>query len=297
MFLEIRHLRSLQAIYETGSLAQAAERLCVTQSALSHQIKSLEHYFDVPLYLRKHKPLRLTTAGEQLLQLAQQILPQMAKAESRLRQLADGETGRLHIAVECHSCFEWLMPTLDVYRQQWPDVEVDIRLGMSFDPVPALSRGEVDLVITSDQQNVDGIMFKPLFDFEARAVLPNNHPLCKKAYIEADDFKHETLLIYPVEQSRLDIFNKLLNPAGITPAQIRQVELTMMILQLVASHRGIAVLPDWLLSDFVARQYITSKPLSKQGMKGTLYAAVRESEIDAAYMQAFLQLSMKKPCL
>ncbi len=293
MFLEIRHLRSLQAIHDTGSLAQAAERLHLTQSALSHQIKSIEHYFDISLYLRKHKPLKLTAAGQQLLQLAQQVLPQVHNAEARLRQQSLGESGRLHIAVECHSCFEWLMPALDIYRQQWMDVEVDIRSGMSFDPVPALSRGEIDLVITSDKQDVDGIVFTPLFDFEARAVLPNQHPLCEKAFIEAEDFKHETLLIYPVAQQRLDIFSKLLNPAGIVPAQVRQVELTMMMLQLVASNRGIAVLPDWLLRDYVQRQYITSKPIGEQGMKGQLYAAMREPDADSAYMQAFLALSMK----
>jgi len=245
----------------------------------------------VTLYLRKHKPLKLTPTGQQLLQLAQQVLPQMYDAEARLRQQASGESGRLHIAVECHSCFEWLMPALDSYRQQWPDVEVDIRLGMSFDPVPALSRGEIDVVITSDQQQVDGIVFTSLFDFEARVVLPNDHSLCKKEFINAEDFKNEILLIYPVSQQRLDIFTHLLNPAGITPVQIRRVELTMMILQLVASNRGIAVLPNWLLRDYVQRNYITSKPIGKQGMKGKLFAAMRKVEMSNVYMQAFLELS------
>lgn len=297
MFLEIRHLRSLQAIHDTGSLSLAAERLHLTQSALSHQIKSIEHHFDVLLYLRKHKPLQLTAAGQQLLSLSKQVLPMMNNAEAHLRQLAGGETGRLHIALECHSCFEWLMPKLDLYRQQWPDVEVDIRLSMSFDPLPALSRGEIDLVITSDQKKLDGIVYKKLFDFEARAVVHNDHPHCTKKYLSAEDFKTETLLIYPVEQQRLDVFTQLLNPASIVPKQVRQVELTLMILQLVASHRGIAVLPDWLLQNFVQRNYISSIKIGKQGMKGTLFAAMRELDSEAAYMQAFLQMSSVRPNL
>ena len=290
--IELRHLRSLQAIDATGSLALAAEQLHLTQSALSHQIKTLEHYFDVPLYHRQNKPLKLTAAGESLLALAHQVLPEVELVEYRLKRTAQGDAGRLHITIECHSCFEWLIPVLDVYRSRWPEVEVDIRLGVNFDPLPALLQGDIDLVITSDRQAQKNVAFTALFDYEAMAVLANDHPLVKKNRVYAEDFQQQTLITYPVPQNRLDVFRYFLTPAGVTPQHHRQTELTAMILQLVASRRGIAVLPDWVLQDYLSRQYVSARALGKEGMKGTVYAAVRQREAGQPYVEDFIQLAV-----
>lgn len=294
MILELRHLRSLMAIEQTGSLSRAARQLHLTQSALSHQIRTLEEYFEVGLYFRQHKPLKLTAAGNSLLVLAQQILPQVEAVDYKLRQMASGRSGRLHITIECHSCFEWLIPALDQYRLQWQEVEVDIRLGTNFDPLPALSGGDIDLVITSDQTQHATLVFEPLFEYEALVVMANDHVLSDKTEISAQDFTHQTLITYPVAQERLDIFNRFLNPAGVTPASIRQSELTAMIIQLVASRRGIAVLPDWVVEEYLQRNYISARRLRTsggEGMKGTLFAAIRQQEAEQAYLQGFVALA------
>lgn len=294
MIIELRHLRSLQAIHQTGSLSRAAGQLHLTQSALSHQIRTLEDYFDVGLYYRQHKPLKLTAAGKSLLELAQQVLPQVEAVDYKLKRMASGNSGRLHITIECHSCFEWLIPALDQYRQQWQEVEVDIRLGINFDPMPALSGGDIDLVITSDRITHPHIVFEPLFEYEAMVVMANDHALAIKASVGPEDFRQQTLITYPVAQDRLDIFNRFLSPAGVMPANIRQSELTAMIIQLVASRRGIAVLPDWVLEEYLQRDYISARPLSipgHDGMKGTLYAALRHQEAGQEYLQGFVDLA------
>jgi len=291
MILELRHLRSLKAIEETGNLAQAAERLHLTQSALSHQIKTVESYFEVALYQRQYKPLRLTAAGRRLLDLANNILQQVEAAECDLKRLAGNDSGRLHITIECHSCFEWLIPALDRYRRRWPEVEVDIRLGNNFDPMPALVHGDIDLVITSDQVNNPALQFEPLFNYEARAIMANDHRLAERSWLNAKDFATETLITYPVELQRLDVFTRFLQPRNVSPSQIRQSELTAMILQLVASRRGIAVLPDWVLKDYLDRKYVTAKPLGKNGLHGTLYAALRKQQQDEQYLKDFIALA------
>lgn len=291
MILELRHLRSLKAIDETGSLMQAADRLHLTQSALSHQIKTVERYFEIELYQRKHKPLRLTSAGQRLLSLAQRILPEVEAAEHELKHLSGEVTGRLHITIECHSCFEWLVPTLDHYRKRWPEVEVDIRLANSFEPINALSKDEVDLVITTDEVKHKEIKFEPLFDYQALTIMANDHPLTQKKYLSANDFSDETLITYPVEQQRLDIFTQFLNPNQVAPKQIRQSELTVMILQLVASRRGIAVLPDWVVNEYINNGYISSRPLGPNGMHGMLYAAIRRIDSTQAYLNDFISLA------
>jgi len=291
MFLEIRHLRSLLAIDEEANLARAAERVHLTQSALSHQIKAMEQYYGVPLFLRNTKPLRLTAAGRTLLELAARVLPEIAQAERELLRVANGESGRLHIAIECHACFEWLMPVLEAFRAAWPQVEVDIRVGVSFDPIPALQKGEIDLVISSDPLALKDVAFEPLFGYEARLVTAHNHPLAAKPYIEPADLTGETLITYPVQRQRLDVYTRFLQPAGVEPAAVRQAELTAVILLLVASRRGVAVLPDWVVDEAVQKSSLATRPLTRVGMHGTLYAAVRAAERDCAHLRDFVALA------
>jgi len=291
MFIELRHLRLLQAMAQNSTLAAAAEQLHLTPSALSHQIKSLEQHFDVALFLRHHKPLRLSPAGQRLLDLAQRVLPQVNAMEHELKRLAGGESGRLHITIECHACFEWLLPTLERYRQDWPGVDVDIRLGVSFDPLPALTRGEVDLVISSDPVELRGVVFQALFDYQALLAVAPDHPLAARAWVAPADLASETLITYPVETRRLDVFRRFLDPAGVRPAAWRQAELTPMILQLVAIRQGVAVLPDWVLQAQAPAHRLSTCRLGRQGMRGSLYAAVRESDSKAAYVQAFIDLA------
>ena len=166
MHIEFRHLRTVKAIHDAGGLAKAAAVLNITQSALSHQIKGLEDQAGMELFVRRSKPMKLSSAGLRLLRLAEKILPEIAAMEEDFRSLRMGKSGRLHIAIECHACFEWLFPVLEQFRKAWPDVDVDIRPGLSFDALPALGREEVDLVVSSDPEKITDIEFSPLFDYE-----------------------------------------------------------------------------------------------------------------------------------
>ncbi|HFD79488.1 MAG TPA: LysR family transcriptional regulator [Gammaproteobacteria bacterium] len=293
MFLELRHLRSLIAIDEEGSLARAATRLHLTQSALSHQIRSLERYYETRLFLRSTRPLGLTAAGRRLLTVARSVLPAVEQAEADLKNIAQGASGRLHIAIECHACFEWLLPLLDRYRDRWPEVEVDIRLGMSFDPLPALQNGTIDLVISSDPVARADLVFEPLFDYQALLVMAPDHRLAGKKYVEAGDLAGETLITYPVKRSRLDVFTRFLQPAGVEPAVVRQAELTAIILQLVAAGRGVAALPDWVIREPLQRRRVSARPLGRNGLSGTLYAGVRAAERPLPSVGDFIDMATR----
>lgn len=288
MQLDIRHLRSLQALRETNSLVDAAARLHLTQSALSHQFKELEDRLGLQLFARKTKPVRFTSAGLRLLKLADDVLPQLQQAERDLVRLAGGTAGRLHMAIECHSCFQWLMPTIDQFRDDWPDVELDLASGFAFAPLPALARGDLDLVVTADPVEIAGVIYIPLFTYEALLAVANQHPLATKTYIEPADLIGEVLITYPVERNRLDIFTRFLDPEGIDPLQLRTAEMTVMMLQLVASGRGVCCLPNWALYEYVHNGYVQGKRLGFEGLHATLYAAIREDMIEVPFMQDFI---------
>lgn len=289
--IEFRHLRTIKAIHECGGLARAADQLNITQSALSHQIKGLEDQAGVELFLRRSKPMKLSAAGLRLLRLAEQILPQVEAMQDEFTSLRAGRTGRMHIAIECHACFEWLFPVLEAFRKSWSDVDVDIRPGLAFDALPALQKEEVDLVVSSDPEDLPGVEFIELFDYQAVFVAASSHPLADKPYIEAEDFRGQTLITYPVERTRLDVFSQLLIPARVEPATIRQVELTAVILLLVASNRGISVLPDWVVREVKYNSDYVTRPLTEGGITRRLYAAVRTDDLEKPFVQELVKLA------
>lgn len=282
-----RHLESLAMLRETGSLVRAAERLHLSQSALSHQFREIEERLGVVLFERKSRPPKFSVAGERLLVLADEVLPRLREAEREVAKIRDGQSGRLHIAVECHSCFDWLMPALESYRDHWPAVELDLAMGHAFDPLGALAAGEVDLVITADPVDHAMLSYHPLFSFQQVLVMPRDHPLRSRQWIEPADFTGQTLITYPVDSDRLDVYHRFLDPAGVTP-QRRNIEMTLMILQLVASGRGVAALPQWVASDALAAGQVEARPLGRDGLWSSLHAAIRRTDRELAYLDAFV---------
>lgn len=295
MHLEFRHLRTIRAIHQAGGLARAADMLNMTQSALSHQVKGLEDQAGIELFVRRSKPLKLSAAGMRMLRLAERILPEIDALEEEFRGLKSGKTGRLHIAIECHACFEWLFPVLELFRRAWPEVDVDIRAGLAFGALPALMREEVDLVISSDPVTLDGVIFNPLFDYHPVFVGAAGNPLAAKEVVEAEDFRDQMLITYPVSRDMLDVFTELLTPAKVEPRGTRQVELTAVILMLVASDRGVAVLPDWVLRDIKSHADYITRPLGPGVITKRLYAATREEDATKPFMAHFLKLGRSEP--
>lgn len=293
--IDLRQLRTLQAIQRQGSLSAAAERLHLTQSAISHQLRELEGLLGVPLLERKSKPPRFSPVGQRLLQLADQVLPLVQAAERDLAKQLRGESGRLMMALECHSCFDWLMPALNAFRPHWPEVVLDFRSGFHADAQQLLLEGELDWVVTANPSALPGLVFLPLFPYESVLVLANDHPLVAKAQIAPADLAAETLISYPVSDDRLDIMRHFLMPAGVQPARRRQVELTVMMVQLAANRQGVCALPAWAAAEYVDRGWVTTRPLGRGGIWCTLYAAVRAEDEQRAYVQDLLAIIRDQP--
>ncbi len=270
--LELRHLRTLLALREAGNLSRAAQLLNLTQSALSHQLKGLEDHYGTELFERKSSPLSFGVAGQRLLKLAELVLPQIDEADRDVRKLVEGSAGQLRIAVECHTCFDWLMPAMDAFRERWPEVELDIVSGFQADPVGLLHQDRAELAIVSDVDAEEaGVAVHPLFSFEIVALLPKGHPLLAKPWLEAEDFAAQAYIHYPVPDEMLDLVRSVLKPAGVTPPR-RTSELTVAMLQLVASGRGFAALPLWAVEGYLARGYVARQRIGPSGLTGRLYA-------------------------
>lgn len=287
-FLEIRHLKTLLALQETGSVSSAAKRVYLTQSALSHQLKQLEEQYGLPLFERKTQPIRFTAAGERLIKLAREVLPLVINAERDLACVKQGQAGELRIAVECHTCFDWLMPAMDEFRQHWGLVELDIVSGFHTDPVGLLLSHRADWAVVSEIEKEEGIIYRPLFSYEMVGICSKDHVLAEKMVWEAQDFVDQTLITYPVSDEMLDLVRKVLKPAGISPAR-RTTELTIAMIQLVASKRGIAALPYWAVKPYLERGYVVARQITEQGLQSNLYAAIRREDRELAYLDYFYE--------
>lgn len=286
--IELRHLRLITALAECGTLTRAAQRLHLSQPALSHQLRELEEAIGGELFQRKTSPLRFTAGGKLLLQTAKRVLGELDRTSRQIAQANDGRRGTLRIAVECHSCFEWLMPSMDAFRVQWPEVEMDLVSGFHADPLGLLESDEADLVIVSQQKKHPQRLYMPLFRYEVLALMAHEHPLAERACLTASDFADETLIHYPIPDERLDLMREVLKPASIDPVR-KPTLLTVAILQLVASHRGIAALPGWAVQAFLDRDYVAARPIGRKGLFSALHAAVPRSLADTAYMKAFVE--------
>jgi LysR family transcriptional regulator for metE and metH len=293
--LEFRHLQTLVALRDAGNLSRAAQWLCLTQSALSHQLKALEDHFGLTLFVRKSSPLVFTPAGKRLLALAEHVVPAVEETERDVARLAQGTGGTLRIAVECHTCFDWLMPAMDAFRQRWPEVELDIVSGFHADPIGLLHTDRADLAIVAEADPDEDVEHHPLFRFQIVGLIAHDHPLAARNALSADDFRDETLITYPVPDDMLDIVRQVLKPAGIEPKR-RTSELTVAILQLVASRRGVAALPLWAVATYLEKRYVSWRPILPEPsrrdapLSGELYAAMLPAFARRPYAADFVSI-------
>lgn len=289
--LDRSHLAIVREVQRQGSMTAAAGRLHLTQSALSHAMRKLEQGLGTPVWEREGRSLRLTQAGEQLLDMAQRVLPQFEQLEQTLADYARGVRGSLHIGMECHPCYQWLLKVVAAYMPRWPEVEVDVKQRFRFGGLPALLDHEIDLLVTPDPEPRTGLMFVPVFDYEQVLVVPRAHPLAGRPFVEPDALAGETLITYPVDTTRLDVFTLFLTPAGVTPRAHKTLESTDLILQMVAAGRGVAALPRWLVEEHMPRVGIAPVRLGRAGVPKQIHLGLRPQDQDIGYLKAFIDVA------
>ena len=193
--------------------------------------------------------------------------------------------------MECHPCYQWLLKIVSPYLAAWPDVDVDVKQKFQFGGIGALFGYEIDLLVTPDPLYKPGLHFEPVFDYEQVLVVGTQHPLAQQAYAKPAQLTGETLITYPVSPERLDIYTQFLTPAGITPRRHKTIETTDIMLQMVASGRGVAALPRWLVQEYASKLDVVPVKLGRQGIAKQIYLGAREGDLDTDYLRAFIELA------
>ena len=287
------HLIVIREVERSGSLTAAAHALHLTQSALSHAVRKMEERLGTAVWKREGRSLRLTQAGAYLLNLANRLLPQLEHADEVMVQYGKGQRGSLRIGMECHPCYQWLLKVVEPYLRDWPDVDVDVKQRFQFGGIGALFGHEIDILVTPDPLRKQGLRFLPVFDYEQVLVVGKDHPLAGQPFVLPKQLSDETLITYPVEIERLDIYSQFLVPAQCAPKRHKVIETTDIMLQMVATGRGVTALPDWLVREYAGKIPIIPVRLGRQGIAKQIFLGRRDADTDIGYLNAFIEIAGK----
>jgi LysR family transcriptional regulator, regulator for metE and metH len=288
--LEIRHLRLISEIEAAGSMTRAAERLYLTQSALSHQLRDIESRFRTEFFVRLGRRMVLTPAGERVLASARRVLADLEQAEQDVRSLAAGGDGVIRVCTECNTGYHWLAPLLAAYERRYPRVAVHVLPDATDRPVPALVEGRLDLAILSNPVADRRLRLHPLFNDEMVAVVAPDHPLGQQRFVTPRDLAAQHLLIYSSKPEDSFVLRRILAPARLVPARVSFIMLTEAMLELARAGVGVGVLPQWSVQRAVTSGTVKIVSIGRHGVYRRWTAATLRARHEPEYLTAFIQL-------
>jgi LysR family transcriptional regulator, regulator for metE and metH len=286
--MEIRHLRLIKAIVEEGSITKAIDKLYLTQSALSHQLKEAEYQLGTKIFLRESKKLILTKAGEKLYKVATEVLEKLSDTEKEIKQMIFGEIGEIRISTECYSSYHWLPSVLKQFRVLYPNIDVKIVMEATHYPLQKLLANVLDIAIVSDTIKDENIKYLELFQDEMVMVVSENHAWTNKKFVVAEDFINEHLLIHSLPLETVTIHQFLLAPANVTPKKITPLPLTEASIEMIKADMGIMAMAKWALQPYLRNNSIKAIKIGKNGLKRKHYIAVMNNKIYPDYFNHFI---------
>lgn len=273
--MELRHLRYFVAIAETGSLTVAAEqKLYTSQPSLSRQIKDLEDQVGTPLLSRSARGVTLTDAGKAFLDHARLALHQVDAAVEAARRAAQPTKQRFGLGFLTGQEMTWLPEAMRVLRAELPNIDVTVSSDYSPDLGEAVARGRLDIAFMRAEPELD-LTYRRVAKEPLIALMPSDHPLTARASVRAKDLVGLPFIAMASRAKVLRaVIDQYLDDAGveITPAQV--VDNPAMVMSLVASTRGIALIPSYV--EPLMPWSVVSRPLA--GKAPTIDLVVGYSE-------------------
>ena len=282
MKLEIRHWQMLKALSELGNVAQAADALGISQSALSHRIAEAERRMGGKFFIKEGRRLKLTPAGNLITQAALQFLPALERAETDFELNAGEQNQIVRIGVASYSCYHWLPEFIQFVSLKAPKIKLRLVASATQNPITSLQHSSVDIVIAPGYLATPGIIPTPLFQDELVLVTPFNHPISHKSFIEAQDLSQEQYYTYSQNVMPGFEYERFIRPSGVIPQEVEVVEMTDAIIELISAGLGMSILSKWAVDAALQTQRVSSTQLGEQGLDLEWSALIRETEKNSA---------------
>jgi LysR family transcriptional regulator, low CO2-responsive transcriptional regulator len=241
--MDLRQLEMFQAIVETGSFTRAGEKLFVSQSAISRQIKLLEEELGGQIFRRIHKRIHLTPAGELLLRYSRRVFNELRLMRSEFADLTHLRRGSLHLAGGMSVCTYLFPELLKEYRRRYPGIEVKIATGITEEILRMLRANEIDLALLSLPFGDPDLEVVPALSEELVLVMDEANPLAGSEKVRFSDLTSHTFIHFERGSNTRKLIDRILEEEGIqfgNTMELQNVEITK---PLVARGLGISFVP------------------------------------------------------
>ncbi|KAF1054439.1 MAG: HTH-type transcriptional regulator CatM [Stenotrophomonas maltophilia] len=243
--MDLKQLRYFVAVAEELHFGRAAQRLCISQPALSFDIKRLEEQLGIQLLLRNNKSVRLTNAGQVLLDEARNLLLQAEQARRLVQRCAEGALGRLRVGFINSILYGGLPQTVARFEAQNPDVEVVLTEMNSADQALALQRGQIDIGFVNQGRLPSGLRSECVLSDPLLGCLPPGHRLAERERIDLAELSEEPYILFPRHASP-HFHDRIIArcvEAGFSPRIRHEAHLWQTIIAMVGLGMGVALLP------------------------------------------------------
>ena len=290
MKLEIRHWQMLKALSELGNVAQAADALGISQSALSHRIAEAERRMGGKFFVKEGRRLKLTPAGNLITQAALQTLPALERAEMDFEHNTSEQNQIVRLGVASYACYHWLPEFIQFVSQKAPKIKLRLVASATQNPITSLQHGSVDIVIAPGYLATPGIIPTPIFEDELVLVTPFDHPLSHNPYIEAMDLSQQKYYTYSQNVLPGFEYERFIRPSCVIPQEVEVVEMTDDIIELISAVLGMSILSKWAVEAVLQSQRVSYTQLGKQGLDLEWSALTRETEKKNSASKQLIQL-------
>lgn len=286
--MELKYFRLIKTIAEEGSIANSSERLFLTQSALSHQLRDLEERLGFKVFHRTRNRWTLTEEGQELHKLANTLLKSIEEGFQTIQQIKEGSKGTIRLSAECHSFFHGLPAFVQKMAVLYPEIQIDLSLGATHQTMSQILSDELDIAIVTTEPATEVLTSMEVFRDEIFVLMHEEHPLHELDYVDASHFSEEHLIINSFPMENVSVYEHFLKPNRITPIKISAVPFTEVALQMVKANMGVMCLPKWTLNSFKLPEDLIFKRIGNYGLKRTHYLVVKEENRNKKHFEAFI---------
>ncbi len=292
--MEIRQLRAFVAIAEAGTFTAGAQRVHVTQAAISMQIRQLENELGARLFVRAPRRVILTEAGEHLLDRARHILRELDAAQDEIAELAGAERGRLRIGSASAAITSDPLPKiLKELRKQHAGAEISVTSGTSEALVHQILAGELDLAFVSLPVEARSIQTERLNEDQLVAIASPRHRLAKQRTVSAYTLAGEKLILGERGGNTRRLIDQFFAQAGVTLTISMELSRQAAIRRMVEEDMGVGIVPLKSVREEVERGRLVRWWIEGAQINWELGIARLSGSYESPVVQTFIRLARK----
>jgi DNA-binding transcriptional LysR family regulator len=292
--MELSQLRTFRVVAETLNFTRAAERLGLTQSAVSHQIKSLETELGEPLFIRAKRGVKLSPAGQAALENAVRILDEAEALRERVSGGEHSPAGRVRAAAATQAFVHLFAPLFEGFMREQPRIDVSFRTTASTDQtVSEILNGVADVGFASLPVFSPALKITSLFEDELVLVVGHGHRFAGKADVTLEEVKDERMILFELGGSIRRATDEFFNKVGFQPALALESNDTSFIKLMVERGQGISLLPAWAVRDEVSWGWLSKVRIEGHELK-RMVAVISLARFQPAATRAFLEFMLAR---